>query len=141
MQVISNGNFRGGESMKDLTQGNMYKNFFLFSIPIVLSSLLSSAFATINSSIAGLYLGAEGLAATSAAIPLLDIIDALFFGHAYGLSVYAANLFGSKNYEKLKRTVYANVFLTLAAAAVLFLRKRRMARALIAKTYALMQLL
>ena len=107
--------------MKDLTQGNMYKNFFLFSIPIVLSSLLSSAFGTINSSIAGLYLGAEGLAATSAALPLLNVVDALFFGHAYGLSVYAANLFGSKNYEKLKRTVYANVFLTLGAAAMLFL--------------------
>ncbi|MBO5938226.1 MAG: polysaccharide biosynthesis C-terminal domain-containing protein [Clostridia bacterium] len=107
--------------MKDLTQGNMYKNFFLFSIPIVLSSLLSSAFNTINSSIAGLYLGAEGLAATSAALPLLNVIDSLFFGHAYGLSVFSANLFGSKDYEKLKRTIYANVFLTFGAAAVLFL--------------------
>lgn len=107
--------------MKDLTQGNMYKNFFLFSIPIVLSSLLSSAFNTINSSIAGIFLGAEGLAATSAALPLLNVIDALFFGHAYGLSVYSANLFGSKNYEKLKRTIYANVFLTMGSAAILFL--------------------
>lgn len=106
--------------MKDLTQGNMYKNFFLFSIPIVLSSLLSSAFNVINTSIAGIFLGAEGLAATSASIPFLHVIDAIFIGHAYGLSVYAANLFGAKDYEKLKRTIYANVFLTLGVATVLF---------------------
>ena len=106
--------------MKDLTQGNMYKNFFLFSIPIVLSSLLSSAFNIINTSIAGLFLGAEGLAATSAAIPFLHVIDAVFIGHGYGLSVYTANLFGAKDYEKLKRTIYANVFLTLVVATVLF---------------------
>ncbi len=106
--------------MKDLTQGNMYKNFFLFSIPIVLSSLLSSAFNIINTSIAGLFLGAEGLAATSASIPFLHVVDAVFIGHGYGLSVYSANLFGAKDYEKLKRTIYANVFLTLIVATVLF---------------------
>ena len=106
--------------MKDLTQGNIYKNFFLFSIPIVLSSLLSSAFNVINTSIAGIFLGAEGLAATSASIPFLHVIDAIFIGHAYGLSVYAANLFGAKDYEKLKRTIYANVFLTLGVATILF---------------------
>lgn len=105
--------------MKDLTQGNMYKNFFLFSIPIVLSSLLSSAFGIINTSIAGLFLGAEGLAATSATTSFILIVEAIFFGHGYGLSVYAANLFGGKEYDKLKRMLYANVFLTLAASSLL----------------------
>lgn len=107
--------------MKDLTQGSMYKNFFLFSIPIVLSSLLSSAFGIINTSIAGLFLGAEGLAATNASTSFILIVEAIFFGHAYGLSVYAANLFGGKEYDKLKRVLYANVFLTLASASLLAL--------------------
>ena len=107
--------------MKDLTQGNMYKNFFLFSIPIVLSSLLSSAFGIINTSIAGLFLGAEGLAATSATTSFILIVEAIYFGHGYGLSVYAANLFGAKNYEKLKRMLYSNVFLTFASIALLSL--------------------
>lgn len=106
--------------MKDLTQGNMYKNFFLFSIPIVLSSLLSSAFGVINTSISGIFLGAEGLAATSVGWPFISVVESVFLGHAYGFSVYAANVFGAKEYDKLKRTLYANLFLTLGAASVLF---------------------
>ena len=101
--------------MKDLTQGNMYKNFFLFSIPIVLSSLLSSAFSIINTSIAGLFLGAEGLAATSVTSSYIIVMGYLITGQSYGLSVYAANLFGAKNYDRLKRVFYSNVFLVFAA--------------------------
>lgn len=105
--------------MKDLTQGNIYKNFFLFSIPIVLSSLLSSAFGVINTAIAGRFLGAEGMAATDATSAFVQVVDAIFWGHAYGLSVYAANLFGAKDYDRLKRTLYGNITLTVAAAALL----------------------
>ncbi len=97
--------------MKDLTQGNIYKNFFLFSIPIVLSSLLSSAFSIINTSIAGLFLGAEGLAATSVTSSYILIMSYIITGQSYGLSVYAANLFGAKDYARLKRTFYSNIFL------------------------------
>ena len=97
--------------MKDLTQGNIYKNFFLFSIPIVLSSLLSSAFSIINTSIAGLFLGAEGLAATSVTSSYIIIIAYIITGQSYGLSVYAANLFGAKEYDRLKRVFYSNSLL------------------------------
>ena len=106
--------------MKDLTQGNMYKNFFLFSIPIVLSSLFTSAFGVINTSISGIFLGAEGLAATSVGWSFIAVVESVFFGHAYGFSVYAANIFGAKDYDKLKRTLYANVFLTMGVASALF---------------------
>ncbi len=97
--------------MKDLTQGNIYKNFFLFSIPIVLSTLLSSAFSIINTSIAGLFLGAEGLASTSVTASYIIIMSYLITGQSYGLSVYAANLFGAKDYQRLKHVFYSNVFL------------------------------
>lgn len=101
--------------MKDLTQGNIYKNFFLFSIPIVLSTILSSAFSIINTSIAGLFLGAEGLATTSVTSSYIIIMSYLITGQSYGLSVYAANLFGAKDYERLKRVFYSNAFLVFCA--------------------------
>ncbi|MBQ3000035.1 MAG: hypothetical protein IJD64_06205 [Clostridia bacterium] len=101
--------------MKDLTQGNIYKNFFLFSIPIVLSTILSSAFSIINTSIAGLFLGAEGLATTSVTSSYIIIMSYLITGQSYGLSVYAANLFGAKDYDRLKRVFYSNAFLVFCA--------------------------
>ncbi len=99
--------------MKDLTQGNIYKNFFLFSIPIVLSTLLSSAFSIINTSIAGLFLGSKGLATTSCTASYTTLMAYLYTGQSYGLSVYAANLFGAKDFERLKRVFYSNLFLVL----------------------------
>ena len=104
--------------MKDLTQGNIYKNFFFFSIPIVLSSLLSSAFGVINTSIAGQFLGAEGLAATSISSPYTNVIILIGNGYSYGFSVLAGNLFGAKSYERLRRMLYSNmlaIFLVLLA--------------------------
>ena len=43
--------------MKDLTKGNIYKNFILFAIPLVLSGLLTQAFNVINGMLSGNYLG------------------------------------------------------------------------------------
>ena len=43
--------------MKDLTKGNIYKTFLLFAIPMVLSSLLSQAYSTIDTIMAGKLLG------------------------------------------------------------------------------------
>jgi Na+-driven multidrug efflux pump len=105
--------------MKDLTQGNIYKNFFFFSIPIVLSSLLSSAFGVINTSIAGQFLGAEGLAATSIASPYTNVIILIGNGYSYGFSVLAGNLFGAKNYERLRRMLYSNILAISAVLAVI----------------------
>lgn len=51
--------------MKDLTSGNVYKTFFLFGLPMVLSGLLSQMYGIIDTSIAGKLIGETGLAATA----------------------------------------------------------------------------
>ncbi len=105
--------------MKDLTQGNIYKSFFFFSIPIVLSSLLSSAFGVINTSIAGQFLGAEGLAATNISSPYTNVIILIGNGYSYGFSILAGNLFGAKNYERLRRTLCSNLLAISLAFVVI----------------------
>jgi len=105
--------------MKDLTQGNIYKNFFFFSIPIVLSSLLSSAFGVINTAIAGQFLGAEGLAATNITSPYTNLIVLIGNGYAYGFAILSGNLFGAKNYARLRRTLYSNLLAALLGFVVI----------------------
>lgn len=105
--------------MKDLTQGNIYKNFFFFSIPIVLSSLLTSAFGVINTSIAGQFLGAEGLAATSIASPYTNVILLICNGYSYGFSVLAGNLFGAKSYDRLRRMLYSNLLAACVGVGII----------------------
>ncbi len=105
--------------MRDLTQGSVHKNFLIFSIPIIISSVLSSAFGVINTSIAGLFLGAKGLAATSAPSAYFSIIYSVFFGFAYGMAVYMGNLFGAKEYERLKKIMVTTFCFTIAATLLI----------------------
>ncbi|MBR2353884.1 MAG: polysaccharide biosynthesis C-terminal domain-containing protein [Clostridia bacterium] len=105
--------------MRDLTQGSIHKNFLIFSIPIIISSVLSSAFGVINTSIAGLFLGAKGIAATSASSAYFQIIYSVFFGFAYGMAVYVGNLFGAKEYERLKKIMMSTFYLVIAASLLI----------------------
>ena len=91
--------------MKKLTEGNIWKTFILFAIPMVLSGLLSQAYTMIDTMIAGHYLGEEGLAAVGATSSLITFISNLFAGYLVGFGMYLARLFGEGNYEKIRRRV------------------------------------
>ncbi len=92
--------------MKDLTEGNIYKTFFLFGFPLVLSGLLSQMYSVIDTMIAGKLLGDVGLAAIGATAPLISFLSSAFWGFSSGLSMYIARLFGTKEYAKLKSTFF-----------------------------------
>ena len=105
--------------MKDLTSGNIYKTFFLFSIPLILSSLLSQAFDIVNTAMAGQWLGSVGLAATAAPAPLLDISNSIFYGYSMGASVIIASIFGAKEYSKCKNLILSNLVLIMGVSFIL----------------------
>ena len=103
--------------MKDMISGNIYKTFFLFSIPMILSSVLSQAFGIINTSMAGIFLGSKGLAALGATSAVLDVLNSIFLGFSVGVGVYMADFFGAKDYKKYKTLVLSNLLL-LAGASI-----------------------
>ena len=114
--------------MKDLTKGNIYKTFILFAIPLVLSGLLSQAYAIIDSVIAGKFLGADGIAATGATGALIQFVSSVFWGYTAGFSIYVAVLFGAKEYDRLKNTIYSNFLIftfgaMLASAIMIFFKE------------------
>ena len=91
--------------MKQLTEGNIYKNFILFAIPLVLSALFSQAYNTIDMIIAGKFLGEDGLAAIGATSSFIALVSSVFWGFTGGFGVYVAKLFGGKDFLELKRQV------------------------------------
>ena len=104
--------------MKNLTEGNIYKTFILFAIPIVLTGLLSTAYNIIDSMIAGSYLGANALASIGCSSSYVTLLTSLFWGYAGGASLHGAVLFGAKDYVSLKESVINNVYLYLLLAIV-----------------------
>lgn len=105
--------------MKDLTQQNIYKTFFLFGAPLVLAGLLAQAYGIIDTSIAGKMIGDKGLAATGATSPLTTAISSLFWGFGVGFSVWLARLFGERKYEKIKSSVALSFMIQLIVAGVI----------------------
>ena len=100
--------------MKNLTEGNIYKNFFVFSVPLVLAGLLSAAYATVDNVIAGKFLGQNGLAATGATSQVIRLFACFFYGFSAGFGMYIAKLFGGKKYNSLKSAVFSVTFLILS---------------------------
>ncbi|MBE6656461.1 MAG: hypothetical protein E7609_06330 [Ruminococcaceae bacterium] len=93
--------------MKDLTQGNVYKTFFLFALPLVFAGFLMQAYNLIDTVIAGRFLGEAGLAALGATSELLILTSSTFWGVNAGLGIYTASLFGAKKIRRpQKQFVY-----------------------------------
>ena len=100
-----------------MTKGNIYKTFFLFGLPLVLSGLLSQTYGIIDTAIAGRFIGDTALAAIGATAPLVTFLSSLFWGYGVGFSIYVARLFGAKEYKKIKSAVYST-YLFLAIVSI-----------------------
>lgn len=74
--------------MKDLTNGNITKNIFLQSLPILLSNLLSRTLTMVDSVMVGQFLGEIGIASTGATSGLVTLLSSLFWGAELGLSIF-----------------------------------------------------
>ncbi len=93
--------------MRDLTKGNIYKNFILFSFPIMITGFLMQIFSAVDTAIAGKMLGETSIAAIGATSSLLTLLSCATSGYTIGFSIYIAKLFGAKRYNKIKQNFYS----------------------------------
>lgn len=103
--------------MKNLTNGNIYKTFLLFAIPMVLAGVFSQCYSVVNTILAGKLLGDGALAAIGSVAPLETFLNSIFWGYGSGVGIYVGQLFGAGNYRHMKRVIVSN-YLFLSAAVV-----------------------
>lgn len=107
------------KATKDLTQGNIYKNMMLYALPLILSSIISQAYSTVDSVIAGKFISEHALGAISSTGSFDFLFFALFNGFAAGFSIYISHLFGEKQYATIKRDSVGMIAF-VAAVSLLF---------------------
>ncbi len=105
--------------LKNLTEGNIYKSFILFAIPIVISGILSQGFNVINSAIAGKYLGETGRAAIGCTAGFISFLSSFFWGYTSGVSLRTAMLFGAEDYDAIKRCYRSNLILICSVGVLI----------------------
>ncbi|MBD5522470.1 MAG: MATE family efflux transporter [Lachnospiraceae bacterium] len=92
--------------MQDLTVGDPHKLLFKYTIPMFISVAFQQIYNIADSMIAGKFAGEDALAAVGASYPITMIFMAVAVGSNIGCSVVISQLFGAKEYNKLKSAVY-----------------------------------
>lgn len=103
----------------DLTEGNIHKKLWLFSIPMLISVVFQQIYNIADSMIAGRYAGEDALAAVGASYPITMLFIAVAMGCNIGCSVIISQLFGAKDFSGLKTAVYTTFLSSFFVSAFL----------------------
>ena len=103
----------------DMTSGNLFKKILIFTIPIMLSSILQLLFNTVDMIVIGQFAGDASLAAVGSTSALINLIVNLFIGVSIGANVVVSKAVGQGNMEKSQRAVHTAILFSLIAGSVL----------------------
>ena len=102
----------------DLTEGNISRKLWVFSIPMLISVIFQQLYNIADSVIAGKFIGEDALAAVGASYPISMMFMAVAIGSNIGCSVVVSQLFGGKIYKEMK-TAITTTFITVGALSVI----------------------
>ena len=105
--------------IKDLTEGNPQTVLWKFTIPMFISVIFQQLYNIADSVIAGKFAGENALAAGGASYPITMIFMAIAVGSNIGCSVVISQLFGAKEYGKMKTAVFTTLISSAALSAAL----------------------
>lgn len=91
---------------KDLTTGPVPKTLLLFSLPLLLSTLLQQFYNIADSMIVGQFTGEAGLAAIGVAYPITLFFVAIATGTSMGCSVVVSRLFGAGEHSRIPNAAF-----------------------------------
>ena len=91
---------------RDMTQGSIWKQLLLFSLPLMAGNLFQQLYNTVDSIVVGNFVGKEALAAVGSVGPICNSLIGFFMGLSTGAGVvisqyYGCLLYTSKVYVSL----------------------------------------
>lgn len=104
-----------------MTEGVIWKEILLFSIPLLLGNLFQQLYNAVDSVVVGNYIGAQALAAVGSSAPVINLLVSFFMGLAVGSGVIISRYFGARKKEELHIAVHTSLALTFAAGLVMTL--------------------
>ncbi|MCR0121468.1 MATE family efflux transporter [[Clostridium] innocuum] len=104
-----------------MTEGVIWKEILLFSIPLLLGNLFQQLYNAVDSVVVGNYIGAQALAAVGSSAPVINLLVSFFMGLAVGAGVIISRYFGARKKEELHIAVHTSLALTFAADLVMTL--------------------
>lgn len=103
----------------DLTKGKVNRVLLKFTIPLFISVVFQQMYSMADSLIAGRFVGEDALAAVGASYPITNIFNAVAIGYNVGCSVVISQLFGAKDYKRVKTAASTSLIFCLVLGGVL----------------------
>lgn len=104
---------------RSMTQGSIWKEIIMFSIPLLIGNLFQQLYNTVDAVVVGNYVGDSALAAVGASAPLSNLIIGLFMGISTGAGILVSRYFGARKEDDLSETVHTFYLLSLVVGLVL----------------------
>ena len=102
-----------------MTTGSLLGKILLFTLPLMLSSILQLLFNAVDIVVVGKFAGSRSLAAVSSTSALINLITNLFIGLSVGCNVVVAKHIGEKDHEKIYNSISTSIFISIIGGAIL----------------------
>lgn len=90
---------------KDFTQGNVWKQLLVFTLPFMASNALQVLYSTIDMVVVGAYVGTPGLSAVAQSSQIMNFATMVCFGFANGGQVLVSQALGAGKRKELNRII------------------------------------
>ena len=108
-----------GKKTMLMTEGVIWKQFLLFSVPLLIGNLCQRLYNTVDSVVVGNVIGSEALAAVGSSNSLINLIIGMFLGIATGAGVIISQYYGAGDEQKLSWAVHTCIALSLIGGVAL----------------------
>ena len=102
-----------------MTEGTIWRQIFLFSIPLILGNLLQQMYNTVDSIIVGNFVGSNALAAVGSSTSLICLLIAFSMGASAGAGVIVSQFYGAGDENGVQRSAHTALMLALILGIVL----------------------
>ncbi len=102
-----------------MTEGVIWKQLLVFSLPLLVGSLFQQLYNTVDSIVVGNFVGKEALAAVGTSNPIINLIIGMFMGTAAGAGVVISQYYGAGNVKKLSRAVHTCIAFSVIGGILL----------------------
>ena len=103
----------------NLTEGTIWKQLVIFSLPVMLSLAFQQLYNITNSLIVGNYVSSKALSAISATNSISVLPSFFFYGMAQGSGILIAHYYGAKDHDKLQKGIESAVKTGLVGGIIL----------------------
>lgn len=104
---------------QDLTKGNLWKQIFVFSLPLMISNLLQVLFNMADIAVVGRFAGSIALGAVGSTTTLVTLFTGFLIGMAGGVNVLIARYLGAKRPKDVEDATHTAIIICLLTGIVI----------------------